>query len=45
MPICPEFQEAAIRVLDTRPGGLHDKSRHDFVTPGNSPELKMAVSH
>ena len=43
--LAPEFQEAAIRVLDTRPGGLHDKSRHDFVTPGNSSELKMAVSH
>lgn len=43
--LAPEFQEAAIRVLDTRPGGLHDKSRHDIVTPGISPDLKMAVSH
>ncbi len=43
--LAPDFQDAAIRVLDTRPTGLCDTTSHDLVTVENHQNLKMAVSH
>lgn len=39
--LAPDFQDAAIRVLDTRP----TNSGHNFGTVENHQNLKMAVSH